>query len=214
MEKSNVMELFGAKYIEPNESYVFTANEKDLYYYKVFIGEHKVNIEKGDCAFYLDRSMDNAILKKGEALIVSKHIAIIIRGYMPCDKTSSIKVDTCLPYVNGCSTKQIFPPERAGDPTLQMLKMPPYSSEQAHHIHSTVRVVYVLSGKGHSIVGMNKMEVQEELYPGKVVILNPMCPHHFETDEEVLIVLPLHVFSSIGGLEFNHPMFNGTHMMD
>lgn len=60
---------------------------------------------------------------------------------------------------------------------------------------------------------MDKQVVIEELIPGKTVILQKMCPHHFETDSEHLIVLPLHVFSSIGRAEENHPMFNGTHLI-
>ena len=117
---------------------------------------------------------------------------------MPENKTSGIYTKAYLPYVNGCSTKQIFPPERVGDPTLQLLDMPPYSSEQAHHIHSTVRIVYVVSGTGKSLVGMDKMTISEDLYPGKVIILQKMCPHHFETDQDRIILLPLHVFSSSG----------------
>ena len=79
----------------------------------------------------------------------------MIRGYRTENKSVELGTNTVLPYVNGCSTRQVFPPDRAGDPTLQLLKIPPHSSEQAHHIHSTVRVVYVLEGWGHSIVGMN-----------------------------------------------------------
>ena len=47
---------------------------------------------------------------------------------------------------------------------------------------------------------------------GKVCILDKMCPHHFETDDKPLVVIPLHVWSSVGPSETNHPMFNGTHM--
>lgn len=131
---------------------------------------------------------------------------------MPENKSCEIVTKTNLPYVNGCSTKQVFAPDRLGDPTLQILDIPPFSSEQAHHIHSTVRIAYVISGTGRSIVGMNDKNVCEDLYPGKVVILDKMCPHHFDTNSEHLIFLPLHIFSSIGALENNHPMFNGTHM--
>ena len=93
-----------------------------------------------------------------------------------------------------------------------MLNIPPHSAEQAHHIHSTVRVAYILSGTGRSIVGMEGKIVTEDLYPGKVCILEKMCPHHFETDDDHLVVIPLHVWSSVGAMEVNHPMFNGTHM--
>ena len=118
---------------------------------------------------------------------------------------------TTLPYVNGCSTKQLFPPIRQGDPTLQYLKIPPFSKEQSHHIHSTFRVVLIMEGEGISVVGLDQFHIETPLFPGKVCILEPMSPHHFETpNEKGLIALPLHVFSSVGASERNHPMFNGT----
>jgi hypothetical protein len=73
-------------------------------------------------------------------------------------------------------------------------------------------VVLVLSGSGTSVVGMDTENIREPLYPGKVVVLHKMSPHHFETDGERLIVLPLHVWSSVGHMESNHPMYNGTHL--
>ena len=91
-----------------------------------------------------------------------------------------------------------------------MLYIPPFTSEQAHHIHSTSRIVYVLAGKGKSIVGQSKSTKTFDLIPGQVLVLDKMIPHHFSTGKEGLIVLPLHVFSSISQ-EFDHPMFNGTH---
>lgn len=98
-----------------------------------------------------------------------------------------------------------------GDPTLQLLYIPPYTSEQTHHIHSTSRVVYCLEGSGYSIVGMKGHSIKTTLKVGMVIILEEMTPHHFETENESLKVIPLHIYSSIGSLEFNHPMFNGTH---
>ena len=85
-----------------------------------------------------------------------------------------------------------------------------YSAEQAHHVHSTARVVYVHQGKGKSHIGQDDKIKTYDLTPGTVVILDKMVPHHFSTDEEGLIVLPIHIFSSTS-LENNHPMFAGTH---
>jgi len=90
---------------------------------------------------------------------------------MPADRSCSLDGLTVLPYVNGCSTKQIFAPPRPGYPTLQYLYIPAHSAEHAHHIHSTVRVVYTLSGKATSVVGMEGLTVKEKLTPGKVCIL-------------------------------------------
>lgn len=204
--------LFGVQYFEPGENTVIEAKEDDLYFFTSYVGKHSISLEKGDCVYFLSKDKKTAYLNRGPKKIESYHIATVIRGYMPENKSCEIVTKTNLPYVNGCSTKQVFAPDRLGDPTLQILDIPPFSSEQAHHIHSTVRVAYVISGTGRSIVGMNDKNVCEDLYPGKVVILDKMCPHHFDTNSEHLIVLPLHIFSSIGALENNHPMFNGTHM--
>ncbi len=125
------------------------------------------------------------------------------------------QLDTAVHYNSaGCSTKQIFPPDRPGDPTLQYLFIPPNSAEQAHHLHPTVRVVWVLEGHGTSVVGMDSNTVTEELVPGKVCILEPMCPHHFETPfGEERVVVPFHAFSTVPSAEANPPMFNGTFLV-
>lgn len=209
---AKLKELYGVHYWETNQQAVYEAPENDLYYFTTYIGQHDINVERGDCIYYLSDDLKMAHLERGSAQVSSQHIATVIRGYMPENKASGIQTKTNLPYVNGCSTKEIFPPDRLGDPTLQMLNIPPHSAEQAHHIHSTVRVAYILSGTGRSIVGMEGKIVTEDLYPGKVCILEKMCPHHFETDDDHLVVIPLHVWSSVGAMEVNHPMFNGTHM--
>lgn len=214
-DRTNYLQrLYGVEYYTENDNALVEAADNDLYYYSVFVGKHEINVEKGDSVYFLSDDKKTAHLKRGPVSVQSAHIASIIRGYMPENKSCDIVTNTNLPYVNGCSTKQVFPPDRLGDPTLQLLNIPPYSAEQAHHIHSTVRVAYIMSGTGRSIVGMDQEQVVEDLFPGKTCILQKMCPHHFETDGEHLIVLPLHVFSSIGRMEQNHPMFNGTHMTD
>ncbi|MBL56692.1 MAG: hypothetical protein CMP61_05850 [Flavobacteriales bacterium] len=203
--------LFGAHYFDSKQSDIFESNEDQLYFFRTFIGNHKLQIEKGDCVYYFDEKLKNAIVKKGPCEVSSYHLATILRGYMHPDAVISLQGVTTLPYVNGCSTKQLFSPIRLGDPTLQYLKMPPSSREQEHHIHSTFRVVLILSGRAKSIVGMDNTSIATELKPGSICILEPMCPHHFESyPEESLIAIPLHIFSSVGSSEKNHPMFNGT----
>lgn len=209
----NLQELYGVKYYESSSSSHIVAPIDSLYYYEIYIGHHDVVIERGDCAYWISEDGLTAHLTRGYAEVHTTQVLTIIRGYMPENKMSEIKNKTCLPYINGCSTKQIFPPDRLGDPTLQMLLMPPNTEEQAHHIHSTVRVVYVQSGSGYSIVGMKNQTIKEKLYKGKVIVLNEMCPHHFKTENESLVVIPLHVWSSVASLEQNHPMFNGTHQI-
>ncbi len=203
--------LFGVHYFETSESTIFESAPGQLYYFKSFIGNNNIEVENGDCIYYFDADLENALVKKGPCKIESKHLATIIRGYMPPNAQVSMEGVTTLPYINGCSTKQLFPPIRLGDPTLQYLHIPPHSMEQKHHIHSTVRVVLILSGKGKSIVGMEGKTEETELYAGKACIFEPMAPHHFiNYSDEPLICLPLHIYSSVGHQEKNHPMFNGT----
>ncbi|PHN07290.1 cupin domain-containing protein [Flavilitoribacter nigricans] len=204
-------ELFGVRYFDVKEAQVYEADPEQLYYFKAYIGPQEIRVEAGDCVYFFSDELDLARVKRGPCRIHSKHLATVVRGYMHPEASISLSGVTTLPYVNGCSTKQLFPPLRQGDPTLQYLRIPPYSKEQEHHIHSTVRVVLILRGRGISVVGMEEKNFTRELRPGTVCIFDPMSPHHFETPgPEPLVALPLHVFSSVGHSERNHPMFNGT----
>ena len=205
---------YGVRFFAPGSHAVVEASPNNLYHYRAFVGVHEVTVETGDCIYYLGDDARSAVLRRGPARVASRHLATVIRGYMPEDKTTTIQQGTTLPYVNGCSTKQLFPAERPGDPTLQLLYMPPHTTEQLHHIHSTARVVYVMAGRGISVVGLGTHLFSHELSPGTVCVLEPMCPHHFETGSEALQCIPLHVFSSTGRQELDHPMLTGTHLID
>ena len=204
-------------YYSPGETGVYEAKDGELYYYKTYIGEHTISVEKGDSIWYINDDRDMVKVIKGPVDINSKYNATVIRGFMTPEKHVKLDTNTNLPYVNGCSTRQIIHTERMGDPTYQLLQIPGGSSEQAHHIHSTTRVVFILSGYGYSYVGMDANIVKTRLEPGMVGVFDPMTPHHFETESdanEPLIVLPLHICSSNGALEFNHPMFSGSYLMN
>lgn len=188
---------------------VIESSVYDLYQYVTYIGKHSVLTSKKSSYWYIDNG--TVICKTGDgSIIFSDVLCTEIVGYTPETRTSTFSRLTDLPYINGCSSKQLLHPNRLGDPTWQMLHIPPFTSEQAHHIHSTTRVVYVLAGKGKSHIGQHTKTESFDLEPGDVLVLDKMIPHHFSTDEEGLVVLPLHIFSSIDQ-EFNHPMFNGTH---
>jgi len=204
---------YNARYFE-NEKTIANSLPDDLYAYKAYIGSHDISLESGDGVFYLSKDLKMAKFQRGPIQFKSEIFAVVIRGYAGPNREVSTLEGTFLPYVNGCSTRQLIPAERPGDPTFQMLHIPPYSSEQAHHIHSTARVVYILKGRGESVVGLSGKTTRSELKEGMVCVLDRMCPHHFETKEEGLIVLPVHVWSSIAGAEFNHPMFNGTFLIN
>lgn len=199
-----------AFFFHESEAADFLADSHSLYPFAVKIGQQQFQLDQGDCCYTIDKKNAAAQVFSGAQEINSTSCATIIRGYNPPEATISLLGDTTLPYINGCSVKQIFPPIRSGDPTLQFLHIPPNTSEQAHHIHSTYRVAYVLSGSGRCILGSAGHTTSHILEPGTICILKPMCAHHFETDNEPLQVLPLHVFSSVGTTELNHPMFLGT----
>lgn len=210
----DLAETYGARFFAPGLQAVIEARPTNLYHYRAFIGAHEVAIESGDCIYGVAEDTRSVWLRRGPVQVTSRHLAVVIRGYMPEDKSTTIRQGTTLPYVNGCSTKQLFAPERPGDPTLQLLYMPPYTTEQVHHVHSTVRVVYVVAGRAISVVGIGSHAARHELSPGTVCVLEPMCPHHFETGGEHLVCIPLHVFSSTGRQELDHPMLHGTHSVD
>jgi len=204
-------------YYSPGDQGVYESKEGELYYYQSYIGEHTVEVQRGDSAWLISDDKTTVSSFKGPRTVTSKHVVTILRGYMSPEKHIKLDANTNLPYVNGCSTRQIIHAERIGDPTYQLLQIPGGSHEQAHHIHSTTRVVYVLSGYGWSHVGMEGNLEKTRLEPGMVGIFDPMTPHHFETDsdaKEPLIVLPLHVCSANGAVEFNHPMFYGSYLMN
>jgi hypothetical protein len=204
---------YGVRYFPRGSTDIVEARSNNLYWYTAYLGPQEVSVERGDCCYWVGDDLESAQIRRGPGRLGSKYFATVVRGYMPENKTTSITQGTTLPYVNGCSTKQLFPPDRPGDPTLQLLYMPPHTTEQAHHIHSTARVVYILRGRGVSVVGTSGHTVRHELVAGMTCVLEPMCPHHFETGADPLVCMPLHIFSSVAG-ELDHPMFRGTHIID
>ncbi len=190
-----------------NEIYFSASSE--LYKYRVYAGEHQVNLKDGESAWYYEQRNSGpwGLSSRNEQKIYSKFCCTVISGYTPPERTSQI-IDTNLPYINGCSTENLLPPIRLGDPTMQMLYMPPHTSEQARHIHSTARVVYVLDGRGVSVT-----DKETVIQKGDVLVLDKMIPHHFVTEYDSLWCSPMHIYSSVGS-EKNHPMYNGTYVIN
>jgi len=189
---------------------IVESTSSDLYQYRVYIGKQDVKTSDKASYWYLKDNL--AISHTGDGTtFTSSLMCVEICGYTPEYRASSFERGTDLPYINGCSTKQLINPVRPGDPTFQMLYMPSHTSEQAHHIHATPRIVYVASGQGTSVVGTTDSYKNYTLTKGDVILLSKMVPHHFTTANSDLTVLPLHVFSTVGQAEFDHPMYNGTH---
>lgn len=200
--------MLGYSFYRTEVPTIVESKDFDLYAYRVYIGKHLVTVNQFNSYWYIKGN--SVITGTSEIPIESEELCVEIIGYRPETRTSTFSKYTDLPYINGCSTKQLITPNRVGDPTWQMLLIPPFTSEQKHHIHSTARVVYVKSGCGTSHVGASGKTADYPLEPGMVLILDKMIPHHFSTQDDSLIVLPLHVFSSTPH-ESNHPMFNGTY---
>lgn len=202
--------MVGVKYevhvLEKGTKEPFKSNPDDLYSYRVDYSGKEVKVEEGDTAWWIDGH--TARVLRGPDTVHTKAPVTIIRGFAGRDQKVDIRGGTNLPYINGCSSEQIIPPVRPGDPTMQLLYIPPHAREQAHHIHATARVVTVLEGRGKSIIGMDGGTTLD-LEPGMLIILDRMVPHHFETEDEALLVAPIHIWSSTP-LEQGHPMFYGT----
>jgi quercetin dioxygenase-like cupin family protein len=198
------------KIININNPTIVDSSSTDLYQYRVYVGPNTVVSSDKASYWYLKDKLAIAQTGNGD-VINSEKMCVEIFGYTPEYRASSFERGTDLPYVNGCSTKQLINPVRPGDPTFQMLHIPAYTSEQVHHIHATPRIVYVAKGTGTSIVGTATESTDYKLSEGDVIILAKMVPHHFKTDDKALTVLPVHVFSTIASAEFDHPMYNGTH---
>jgi hypothetical protein len=198
------------KIVNISDAQVIDCEPTELYQHKVYVGQHSIQTNIRSSYWYVNGNQVACVTGTGDVLH-STTMCVEIFGYTPEDRTSTFGRGTDLPYINGCSTKQLINPARHGDPTFQYLYIPAGTSEQAHHIHATPRIVYVAQGHGKSIVGTPGANKEYPLNQGDVIILGKMIPHHFETIDSDLVVLPLHVYSTSGQQEFDHPMYNGTH---
>lgn len=194
-----------------NKISIAESTPSDLYQYKCFIKSQSI-LTNDKCSYWYINDKEVGCFTGNNQEFNNFELCVEILGYTPETRTSTYSRGTDLPYLNGCSTKQLIPANRLGDPTWQLLNMSPNSTEQKHHIHSTARIVYVLKGNGKSIIGNENDFCEFDLNPGDVLILPKMEAHHFESGENGLIVAPLHIFSSNRD-EFNHPMFNGTYLV-
>ena len=195
-----------------NKKEVVECSPSSLYQYRVYIGEHCINPTQYNS--YWSISGNRVICQTASEPFLSNAMCVEIFGYTPETRTSTFNHPAELPYINGCSTKQLIPPARPGDPTFQLLHIPSYTSEQAHHIHPTDRVVYVADGNGFAVIGSSTHSTTVPLEPGQIIILPRMVAHHFVTLHHSLTVIPLHIFSSVAGHDYDHPMFNGTHRVN
>ena len=99
---------YGVHYWDPGSHDIYEAPQSHLYFFKSYIGAHTITVELGDCVFWLSEDQVTARLERGPTVVESVHIASVIRGYMPENRSATIVNRTVLPYVNGCSTSQVI----------------------------------------------------------------------------------------------------------
>ncbi|TDJ34688.1 MAG: cupin domain-containing protein [Gammaproteobacteria bacterium] len=187
------------------ETFLHKSPEGEPYQYTVT--SSPIDVQAGDSAWYIEG--DTVHVSRGPVAIDASH-CVVIRGYAPANRSASLQGGTNLPYINGTSSETLIAPQRPGDPTAQLLFMPAHTSEQQHHIHSTTRVVRMLEGQCTVIIGTPGKHDSLPLKVGDTIVVSRMTPHHFVTDDDYFLCMPIHVWSSVPS-ESQHPMEFGTH---
>ncbi len=110
-------------------------------------------------------------------------------------------------YIDNCSTTQLVPPVRLGDPTLQQLYFPK-DVNQTMHIHPTIRLGYVYSGAGICKTTSGDEFTLEE---GQAFYLKERFLHGFKSLDKPITVIVYHPDSDVGPTDQIHPMISRTY---
>jgi quercetin dioxygenase-like cupin family protein len=117
-----------------------------------------------------------------------------------------------LSYIDGCSNSNLIDPPRNGDPCINYLYFPP-GIDQTWHTHPSVRIGYVLSGKGYACVKNGDEEQELPLEPGKIFVLHRHAKHRFRTDgDQHMSLMVYHPDSEDGPRDENNPMKSRTYL--
>jgi len=81
VDKCTVKQLYGVEYIDAGIHSAVESLSDDLYFFKTFIGQHDVTVERGDSIYYVSEDEATAYLKSGPVCVTTCHIATVIRGY-------------------------------------------------------------------------------------------------------------------------------------
>lgn len=136
-------------------------------------------------------------------------------GYRGMLVAGTIEKRGRLSYIDGCSDSLLVYPPRMGDPCLNHLHFPP-GINQTQHIHPSVRMGVVASGKGKAFrvpaAGNTGWEV--DLVEGCVFLLPEQEQHSFRTTEtdSIMNVIAYHPDSDWGPTDAAHPMRNRTYI--
>lgn len=110
-----------------------------------------------------------------------------------------------LEYIDGCSSTLLLSAPKLGDPCFNYLHVP-CNIDQTPHTHPTLRVGFILEGKGTVILKDSKLD----LLPGMMFCLLPDVLHSFHTTDSELRIVIYHPDSDFGPSDEVHPMLNRT----
>ena len=110
-----------------------------------------------------------------------------------------------LHYIDGCSDTLLIPPTIKGDACLNLLYLPP-GTTQTMHTHPSFRFGMIVDGSGFCDDGTDP----EPLHSGKIFFIAPNGKHRFRTMDEPLRVIAFHPDSDFGPHHDDHPMINRT----
>ena len=141
--------------------------------------------------------------KSGQAVIIER------MGYRGLFSIGGpIEESGRLCYIDNCSTSQLVPPVRLGDPTIQLLVFPP-NTDQSFHIHPTIRLGFIQSGSGFCKLADNK---KIPLKAGDAFYLPERLIHGFISAAEPMVVIAYHPDSDVGPTDQSHPMLSRTYV--
>jgi hypothetical protein len=113
-------------------------------------------------------------------------------------------------YIDTCSDSLLIYPPRLGDPSLSVLYFPE-DTNQAFHIHPSIRIGVVASGNGISCIKNNGVEQENMLQKGDMFCIIEREVHRFRTEGEGMVVIAFHPDGDWGPTDHNHTMLNRTY---
>ena len=110
-----------------------------------------------------------------------------------------------LPYIDGCSDTLLISPVVRGEACLNLLYLPPNTTQTAH-THPSFRAGVVAAGEGICQTELSSVPITA----GSVFTIEAGGLHSFHTTDESLTVIAFHPDSDFGPWHDDHPMVNRT----
>lgn len=192
----------------------------DRYFFKIHIGNFLSNSNNGCFVLSKDSSLKSESISgngcfgayiKDDFEVTGNAITIEFVG-LNFNKNIISKILAGTPgdlsYIDGCSNSVIVPPPRNGDPCLNYLYFPP-GIMQTRHTHPSIRLGYVLSGKGKAHLPNKDVD----LNAGDVFLLERHALHNFSTSSnESMSLVVFHPDSESGPTDEFNPMKSRTYI--